>query len=77
MGIKDRRTQILLTLKLLGSNDKKPISISPPISEAFDVELNRKTTSALYQLVLDNCVGKINQNESELYFLTAQGDYEI
>lgn len=77
MGIKDRRTQILLTLKLLGSNDKTPISLSPFVCEAFGLDVNRKTTSALYQLVLDNCVGKIQQDSSELYFLTSQGDYEI
>lgn len=59
MGIKDRRTQILLTLQLIDPTGSKFVDMNSNLSSSFGLEFNKKTSSALYQLELDGLVTKL------------------
>jgi phenylacetic acid degradation operon negative regulatory protein len=80
MGIKDRRTQVLLTMQLLEDQHSNPIDLKSPKSKAFGLELNRKTESAIYQLEIDGCILRVKnelEDNADLHSLTDKGFTEL
>jgi phenylacetic acid degradation operon negative regulatory protein len=82
MGIKERRTKILLALFLLtseSSSSNQVISFSPvtfdgKIQTAFDIALNQKTRGTLSGLLKEGLIEKEGDNQ---YRLTDKGFEEI
>lgn len=75
MGIKERRTKILLMLFLLGDIDFKPISFDEKIQKIFDLSLNQKTKGTLSTLLKEELITSTNQAEitEKKYSLTEKG----
>lgn len=89
MGIKERRTKILLALFLLSDVDFKPVPLNQTLEIAFDISLNQKTRSTLSSLLKEASIEKLSvasdilvTNESQptpphQYALTAKGFKEL
>jgi len=77
MGIKDRRTKILMTLLLLSDQSFKEVVFTPTVCDVFDLTMNRKTLSTLSQLTKDELLYHIPDSDPGTYKLTAKGFYDI
>lgn len=77
MGIKDRRTKILMTLLLMSDDSFNEVALSPDICAVFDLALNKKTLSTLAQLSREQYLDKITSPDVPTYKLTAKGFYDI
>lgn len=64
MGIKERRTKILLALFLLSDNKLSPVTLDKKIQEIFDINLNQKTKGTLSGMLRENVILKV-QNAPE------------
>ena len=51
MGLKERRTKILLALFVLSNVDFKEVSLDEKTQQLFDFSLNQKTKSTLTSLI--------------------------
>ncbi|NTU46049.1 hypothetical protein HGA88_00285 [Candidatus Roizmanbacteria bacterium] len=69
MGIKERRTKILLSLFLIADVDFSSLEITPEIQHVFDYSLNQKTASTFASLSKE---GSIMKTDSQ-YQLTEKG----
>ena len=77
MGIKDRRTKILMTMLLMSDDSFRNVSLTANVCASFDLTLNRKTISTLSQLVKDEMIDKLPDSDNQTYKLTAKGFYDI
>lgn len=87
MGIKERRTKILLALFLLSDVDFKPVTLNQTLEIAFDLTLNQKTKGTLSSLIKEGAIEKIgavaNLDQAPIeqtpsqYALTAKGFLEL
>lgn len=74
MGVKERRTKILLLLLLLSDIDLAPVTIDEKVQRIFDLSLNQKTKSTLVSMAREGVIIKTSQNEpAHIYCLTEQG----
>lgn len=72
MGVKERRTKILLSLFLLSDVDFKSVKMDERVQKIFDFSLNQKTKSTLTTLVKDGYISETDAKNGE-YILTEQG----
>jgi len=83
MGIKERRTKILLTLFLLSDVNFSFISLDERVQKVFDLSLNQKTRGTLSGLIKEGLIEKSKEgtdlvNESPVpYRLTEKGFSEL
>lgn len=77
MGIKDRRTKILMTMLLMSGDSFNEVALSPDVCSVFDLTMNRKTISTLSQLVKNEYLDHIPESDPPTYKLTAKGFYDI
>ena len=85
MGVKERRTKILLGLFLLSDVNFSPIQINHFAEQAFDIRLNQKTKSTLKEMIKTNLISEeesssastetadIKQKTTRVYRLTEIG----
>jgi phenylacetic acid degradation operon negative regulatory protein len=73
MGVKERRTKILLSLFLLSDVDFKPVKLSPTVQKIFDFSLNQKTKTTLSSLVKEGYIVKTGGDKDDEYALTEKG----
>src|SRR5438105_3781259 len=74
MGIKERRTKILLSLFLFSTKDFDFISFDEKTQTSFDLTLNQKTKALLNNLLKTE---NIEKNDQQEYRLTKKGFYEL
>jgi phenylacetic acid degradation operon negative regulatory protein len=72
MGVKERRTKILLSLFLLSDVDFKSVKMDERVQKIFDFSLNQKTKSTLTTLVKDGFITETDAKNDE-YLLSEQG----
>ncbi|PIZ66725.1 hypothetical protein CO051_00820 [Candidatus Roizmanbacteria bacterium CG_4_9_14_0_2_um_filter_39_13] len=77
MGIKDRRTKILMAMLLMSDDSFKEVALTPDICAVFDLTMNRKTLSTLMQLTKEEYLDHIPESNPPIYKLTAKGFYDI
>jgi len=78
MGIKERRTKILLALYLLSDEKLTDVVFNEKTQTIFDFSLNVKTKSTLISLVKDGSIEKgASQDEFPSYRLTEKGFGEL
>lgn len=84
MGIKERRTKILVTLFFLGDLRFAPVEFSEEMQSVFDISLNPKTKSTLRTMQKHNVIEKVSDvqssksgNNSNVYKLTSEGYNEL
>lgn len=78
MGVKERRTKIILLLFLLSDVDLAPVTIDERVQNVFELSLNQKTKSTLSSLVKDGIIAKPSQEEpAHIYNLTEKGLDEL
>jgi len=78
MGVKERRTKIILLLFLLSDVDLAPVTIDEKVQKIFDLSLNQKTKSTLSSLVKEGVTLKTSQEEpAHIYSLTEKGFDEL
>lgn len=81
MGIKERRTKVLLSLFLMADIDFQPVAMSPMVQTVFDISLNQKTKSTLKALDKDGYIRKVlSEGSTEMwptYQLTEKGFYDL
>lgn len=75
MGIKERRTKILLTLFLLSDVTFSYSAFDDRVQTIFDLSLNQKTRGTLSGLLKEGCIEKKEEDSS--YKLTEKGFYEL
>ncbi|MFA5136577.1 MAG: PaaX family transcriptional regulator C-terminal domain-containing protein [Patescibacteria group bacterium] len=73
MGVKERRTKILLSLVLLSDVDFKPVKIDERVQKIFDFSLNQKTKTTLSSLVKEGAIEQTGDAKDDEYALTASG----
>ncbi len=74
MGIKERRTKILLLLFLFSDVDLAPVTLDEKAQKVFDLSLNQKTKSTLSAMVKEGVILKTSQDEpAHVYCLTEKG----
>ena len=66
MGIKERRTKILLALFLLSDVDFKPVVLNETLEVAFDISLNQKTKGTISTLLKEGSIDKISAVNDEM-----------
>ncbi len=71
MGIKERRTKILLSLFLISDVEFKPVKIDEKFQLIFDLSLNQKTKGTLSSLLKEKLILKTDEEGS--YQLTEKG----
>lgn len=87
MGIKERRTKILLSLFLLSDVNFSPVAIDTRVQKIFDLSLNQKTRGTLSGMIKEGLIEK-NQasstniqkqddNRDSSYILTDKGFREL
>lgn len=76
MGIKERRTKVLLTLFFLSDVTFNPITLDESIQTVFDLSLNQKTKSTVNILVREERIKKSESNSSTIW-LTEKGFSEL
>lgn len=75
MGVKERRTKILLALFLIAGVDLSAVTLNESIQKIFDITLNQKTRGTLSGLIKE---GLIEKTEAEnTYKLTEKGFDEL
>lgn len=72
MGVKERRTKILLSLFLLSDVDFSSVALDERVQRIFDYSLNQKTRSTISNLEKDGFLKKADGKE-ETYMLTEKG----
>jgi phenylacetic acid degradation operon negative regulatory protein len=73
MGIKERRTKILLTLFLLSDVDLTAVQIGETAQAAFDLSFNQKTKGTLSALLKEGLIEKNTTEQTE----TAESVYKL
>lgn len=78
MGIKERRTKILVALFFLSDINFSTVEITPFVERVFDISLNQKTKSTLKQLLKQGYIQQEGTTESPqekkyIFSLTASG----
>lgn len=71
MGIKERRTKILLSLFLISDVDFNPVIIDEKFQTVFDLPLNQKTRGTLSSLLKEGLIEK--KDQESFYQLTKKG----
>lgn len=77
MGIKERRTKILVTLLLMSDRSFNPITFSPDICNVFDLTLNQKTKNTLKKLLNSGLIEQLESKDTPTYQLTQEGFKDI
>jgi len=78
MGIKERRTKILLALFLLSNVDFSEVSLDENVQQMFDFSLNQKTKATLASLVKAAEITKgSTKDEVPSYTLTKKGFHSL
>lgn len=77
MGIKDRRTKILLSLILLSNDEFKSIKYDSDICSIFDINLNTITLKTFQELAKEGVIEGEIVDEVPIYKLTNSGFTEI
>lgn len=82
MGIKERRTKILLALFLLSDVNLSPVSLDEKVQNIFDLSFNQKTRGTLSGLMKEGMIGKNEQTGTNgeiggSYNLTEKGFEEL
>jgi len=78
MGIKERRTKILLALFLLSNVEFKEIQLDEKVQQMFDFTLNQKTKATLSSLVKSSEIIKGAMNDDvPSYTLTSKGFHSL
>lgn len=72
MGIKERRTKILLALFLLSDVDFSFVSLDERVQKIFDLSLNQKTSKELLNMIKEEIIEK-NATATNSYRLTQTG----
>jgi len=72
MGIKERRSKILLAFSLLGGSTAKAVKIDEMFMNVFDLSLNQKTKSTIHSLIKKGALRE-SSSESNAYSLTDVG----
>ncbi|PIY69388.1 hypothetical protein COY90_00915 [Candidatus Roizmanbacteria bacterium CG_4_10_14_0_8_um_filter_39_9] len=73
MGVKERRTKILLSLFLLSDVEFKFVAIDENVQHIFDYSLNQKTKATLSALMKEGSIEKKEDDKAESYRLTDAG----
>lgn len=77
MGIKDRRTKILLALILLSDVDLKRVNLDERVQKVFDISFNQKTRGTLSGMTKEGLIEKQNEGpmteQESAYQLTEKG----
>ena len=75
MGIKDKRTKILLALMLLGGEGLTPVSLDKKIQDLFEIPFNQKTRGTISSLIKEGIISKEEKEAGEtgVYKLTDFG----
>ena len=74
MGIKDRRTRLLLSLQLLGGENLSEVNADPKFFSYIDLILNERTKGVISSLIKE---GLIEKTEQGAYKLSEKGFLEI
>lgn len=84
MGIKERRTKILVTLFFLGDLRFAPVELTEDVQKVFDISLNPKTKSTLRTMQKHGVIEKVtnvtddtDSSKSNDYKLTSEGYNEL
>lgn len=83
MGIKERRTKILLALFLLSDVNFSYVSLNEGLQKAFDLSMNQKTKGSLTDLIKEGLLEKESnaqagkKDSSHVYRLTQKGFDEL
>ena len=77
MGIKDRRTKILMTLLLMSDTSFNSVSFDLDVRASFDISINSKTLITLSSLSKDGLIEYIESSSAPSSKLTAKGFYDI
>ena len=73
MGIKDRRTRILLALQLIGGEELQPVASDEKFFSLVDLSRNERTKGVVSSLVKEGLIDKEEKEESGAYVLTEKG----
>ena len=73
MGVKERRTKILLSLFLLSDVDFKPVKVDVNVQRIFDYSPNQKTKTTIALLLKDGLIQDLSKDKEEIYALTDRG----
>ena len=76
MGIKERRTKILLSMMLFSDVDFAPVKMNSTYQRILDLTFNEKTRGTLSGLVREAFIEKVDEKENQ-YKLTDKGFYEL
>lgn len=76
MGVKERRTKILLAFFLLSGEELKPVEMDKKFLQLFDLSFNQKTKSTLNILQKHGQVVK-NFEDKNFFQLTEKGFHEL
>ncbi len=76
MGIKDRRTRILLALMLLGGEELKEVVADDKFFAVTDLSLNERTKGVISSLIKEGLIEK-QEGEENSYRLTEKGFSEL
>lgn len=78
MGIKERRTKILLALFLLSDVNFSPVTFTLDLEKAFDISLNQKTKGTLKEMTNNNIISSLpSETDQRKYALTEKGLKEL
>lgn len=84
MGVKDRRTKILLFLMLVGEESFQPVIFDERMKKVTDLTFNQKTKGVLSSMLKDGVIEKVGVLEKDetdkaptTYRLTQKGFYEL
>src|SRR4030042_7071266 len=75
MGIKERRTKIILALYLLSDGNFSPVALDDRVQKIFDLSLNQKTRGTISGLIKEEIISKTMVENS--YQLTKKGFYSL
>jgi len=75
MGIKERRTKILLSIFLLGDVNFSSVNLDEKVQKIFDLTLNQKTRGTISGLIKEKTIEKGKEENS--YQLTEKGFSEL
>jgi len=76
MGIKERRSKILLAFCLLGGKSAKAVEMDEVFLKVFDLSLNQKTKSTLQALIKKGSLA-VDESRKNTYSLTDVGFAEV
>lgn len=75
MGVKERRTKILLSLFMIAGVEFSNVSIDDKVQQAFDLTLNQKTRGTLSGLIKEGLISKSDKENH--YQLTEKGFFSL